>query len=308
MIRVKNLNKSYGEIHALDNISFEVPANCITTISGADGAGKSTIFKILIGLVKKDSGDLYLNNKNINSDYQKVTSIAGYMPERFSLYPDLSVEENLNFYADIHQVPVPQREARKKRLLETTGMIQFKKRKARDLSGGMKQKLSLSSILLSAPQLIILDEPTTGVDPLSRIEFFNIINELKQEGKTILISTPYLDEAEKSDNIIFIKEGQIIKSGSLSEMKDNFPVKLYKILPQGNVYEILEKLSEQTEFRDNLYIRGKYLKYTQVSQENFLHLIPSRSVEEEIPRLEDIYLFYERQARTHLKKTNAANN
>lgn len=308
MIQIKNLNKSFNNIRVLDNISFEVPTNSITTISGADGAGKSTIFKILIGLIKKDSGDIFLNNQNIKGNLQKITSITGYMPERFSLYPDLSVEENLNFYADIHQVPLSRRETLKKRLLETTGMIQFKKRKARALSGGMKQKLSLSTILLSAPQFIILDEPTTGVDPLSRIEFFNIINDLKKEGKTILISTPYLDEAERSDHIIFIKEGKIIKSGTLTEIRKHFPAKLYKILPKGNAFEIIKTLSEQEELRDNLYIRGKYIKYIQISAKSHLHQIPSYSVEEEIPRLEDIYLFYERQNRTRQKGTNAADN
>lgn len=308
MIRIKDLKKSFEDVKALDNISIRIPRNSITTISGADGAGKSTIFKIIVGLVKKDAGEIYLNSEKIEGDHKKITSITGYMPERFSLYPDLSVEENLNFYADIHQVPFSRREALKKRLLETTGMIQFKKRKARALSGGMKQKLSLSAILLSAPQLIILDEPTTGVDPLSRIEFFNIINDLKEEGKTILISTPYLDEAEKSDYIIFIKEGRIIKSGALSEITKNFPAKLYRILPRGNIYEILKTLSGQEEFRDNLYIRGKYLKYTQVSHNNYLNRIPSHSVEEEIPKLEDIYLFYERQTRIRKKESNAANN
>jgi len=308
MIQVKNLNKSFGNIKTLKNISFGVPSNSITTISGADGAGKSTIFKILIGLLKMDSGDIYLNSQNIKEDYKKITTITGYMPERFSLYPDLSVEENLNFFSDIHQVPFSRREALKKRLLETTGMIQFKKRKARALSGGMKQKLSLSAILLSAPQFIILDEPTTGVDPLSRIEFFKIINDLKHEGKTILISTPYLDEAEKSDNVIFIKEGQIIKSGPLREIIKNFPAKLYKILPRGNVYEIIQSLAEQEELRDNLYIRGKYIKYIQVSEKNHLHQIPSHSVQEEVPKLEDIYLFYERQNHSRERETDAADN
>jgi ABC-2 type transport system ATP-binding protein len=224
-----------------------------------------------------------------------MTSITGYMPERFSLYPDLSVEENLNFFADIHQVPLKKREERKHALLEKTGMLPFKTRRARDLSGGMKQKLALASILLSAPQLIILDEPTTGVDPLSRIEFFNIIKDLKAEGKTIAISTPYLDEAEQGDYIVFLKEGKVIKKDSIKNLKKTFPARLFKIVPDGNIFDIMENLETHKELKENLFIRGKYIKYLQTGGINHVDLIPHISVKEEKPKLEDIYIYYERQ-------------
>lgn len=302
MIRIEDLSKSFGNIRAVNNISLEIPEKKITIIAGADGAGKSTMFKMLIGLVKKDSGEIFLRNKNINNQYSQITSITGYMPERFSLYPDLSVEENMNFFSDIHQVSIKRRESLTAKLLKKTGMSQFKKRKARALSGGMKQKLALSTILLSAPQLIILDEPTTGVDPLSRIEFFNIINELKEEGKTIIISTPYLDEAEKGDYIIFLKNGKVIKKDSIHILKKNFPAKLFKILPRGNIFEIMENLNKNKELKENIYIKGKYIKYIQAQNINCIHLIPHISIEEEIPKLEDIYLFYERQEGDNYKE------
>lgn len=184
----------------------------------------------------------------------------------------------------------------KQRLLETTGMIQFKNRRARALSGGMKQKLALSSILLSAPELVLLDEPTTGVDPLSRIEFFNIIKDLKQEGKTIFISTPYLDEAENSDHIIFLKEGTIIKKGAMKTIREQFPARIFSILPRGNIYEIMDRLNRHPDMQHSIYIRGKFIKYMQVSRENHLELIPAISVNQESPKLEDIFLFYERQS------------
>ena len=295
MIELKNMSRSFGDIAAVQDVSFEIPDSQITIITGADGAGKSTIFKMLVGLVRKDRGSIFLKGEDIGSDYSKMTSITGYMPERFSLYPDLSVEENLNFFADIHQVPLKKREERKHALLEKTGMLPFKARRARDLSGGMKQKLALASILLSAPQLIILDEPTTGVDPLSRIEFFGIIKDLKAEGKTIVISTPYLDEAEQGDYIVFLKEGQVIKKDSIENLKKTFPAKLFKILPDGNIFDIMENLEAYKELKENLYIRGKYIKYLQTGGVNHLHLIPHVSVEEEKPKLEDIYIYYERR-------------
>lgn len=295
MVKLENISRSFGDIAAVQDVSFEIPTSQITIITGADGAGKSTLFKMLVGLVRKDHGNIFLKGEDIGSDYSKMTSITGYMPERFSLYPDLSVEENLNFFADIHQVPLKKREERKQALLEKTGMLPFKARRARDLSGGMKQKLALASILLSAPQLIILDEPTTGVDPLSRIEFFNIIKDLKAEGKTIAISTPYLDEAEQGDYILFLKEGKVIKKDSIENLKKTFPAKLFKIVPDGNIFDIMEKLETHKELKENLFIRGKYIKYLQTGGINHVDLIPHISVKEEKPKLEDIYIYYERQ-------------
>jgi ABC-type multidrug transport system ATPase subunit len=295
MVKLENVSRSFGDIAAVQDVSFEIPASQITIITGADGAGKSTLFKILVGLVRKDRGGIFLKGEDIGSDYSKMTSITGYMPERFSLYPDLSVEENLNFFADIHQVPLKKREERKQALLEKTGMLSFKARRARDLSGGMKQKLALASILLSAPQFIILDEPTTGVDPLSRIEFFNIIKDLKAEGKTIAISTPYLDEAEQGDYIVFLKEGKAIKKDSIENLKKTFPAKLFKIVPDGNIFDIMENLEAHKELKKNLYIRGKYIKYLQTGGVNHVNLIPHISAAEEKPKLEDIYIYYERQ-------------
>lgn len=295
MVKLERLSRSFGDIAAVQDVSFEIPVSQITIITGADGAGKSTLFKMLVGLVRKDRGNIYLRGEDIGSDYRKMTAITGYMPERFSLYPDLSVEENLNFFADIHQVPLKKREERKHRLLEKTGMWPFKARRARDLSGGMKQKLALASILLSAPQFIILDEPTTGVDPLSRIEFFNIIKDLKAEGKTIAISTPYLDEAEQGDYIVFLKDGKVIKKDSIVNLKKNFPARLFKIVPDGNIFDIMENLEAHKELKENLFIRGKYIKYLQTGDINHVNLIPHISAAEEKPKLEDIYIYYERR-------------
>ena len=302
MVRLESISKSFGSIKAIEDISFEIPESKITIIAGADGSGKSTIFKIILGLLKKDSGEIYLHRENIGKDYRKITSIAGYMPERFSLYKDLTVEENMNFFADIYQVPKRKKEELKNRLLIKTGMNNFKNRRAGNLSGGMKQKLALSTILLSIPEFIILDEPTTGVDPLSRIEFFNIIKELKEDGKTIIISTPYLDEAENGDYIVFVRNGRIIKKDSINRLKNNFSAKLFRILPKGNIFEIINNLKKHEDLKDNFYIQGKYLKYIQIEEKNYTHLIPYYSIEEEKPKLEDIYIYYERMEEQELKR------
>jgi ABC-2 type transport system ATP-binding protein len=296
MISVQNLSRAFGPIQAVKDVSFSLEPGAVTILAGADGAGKSTILKMILGLVKRDAGEIFLEGKQVGKHFDKITAITGYMPENFSLYSDLSVEENLNFYADIHQVPRQRREEMKNRLLAKTGMLPFKKRRAGALSGGMKQKLSLSSILLALPQVLILDEPTTGVDPLSRIEFFSIIEELKQEGKTVVMATPYLDEAEKGDEIVFIKEGKILRKGVISSLKAEFPAKLYRVLPRGNILEIMQDLQADPEIKDDIYIRGRFIKYLERERDrSMLDRIPAREVREESPTLEDIYLYYERK-------------
>lgn len=294
MLRVDELSKTFGSIKAVERVSFAVTKGSITILAGADGAGKSTILKMILGLIKKDEGEIYLNDEPVNRNFSRITGIAGYMPERFSLYADLSVEENLNFFSDIHRVTKKQREELKHRLLEKTGMLPFKKRRAGALSGGMKQKLALSTILLAFPEIIILDEPTTGVDPLSRIEFFNILEELKDEGKTIIMATPYLDEAEKGDAVIFMKGGKILRKGTISELKDSFPARLFRILPEGNVLEVMQGLQADPEIRDDVYMRGRYIKYLQRGEMGPIARIPTREIQEESPTLEDIFLYYER--------------
>jgi ABC-2 type transport system ATP-binding protein len=233
----------------------------------------------------------------VGKNFHRITRITGYMPERFSLYTDLSVDENLNFYSDIHQVPWRRREELKHRLLEKTGMLAFKERRAGALSGGMKQKLALSTILLAFPEIIILDEPTTGVDPLSRIEFFNIIEELKAERKTVILATPYLDEAEKGDEIIFIKDGKILRKGSIKTIKETFPARLFRILPEGNTLQVMKRLQEDKSLIGDVYVRGRFIRYMQRGTRARLEKIPVREIHEVSPTLEDIYLYYERSSR-----------
>ncbi len=294
MLAVKDLSKSFGPIKAVDRVSFSALRGKITIIAGADGAGKSTIFKIILGLIKKDKGDIFVKDNPVDGNFSRVTDITGYMPERFSLYTDLTVEENMDFFADIQKVKSGRKRELKNRLLERTGMLPFRKRRAGALSGGMKQKLALSTILLSSPDILILDEPTTGVDPLSRIEFFKIMDDLKKEGKTIVMATPYLDEAEKGDFIVFIRKGKKIKQGAIRDIKDNFPEKMFRILPAGNIFETLNELNSKKEIRAHFYVKGRYIKCLFKGDSDFLATIKADEIREEKPSLEDIYLYYER--------------
>jgi ABC-2 type transport system ATP-binding protein len=295
MVRLERVVKSFAAVRAVDDVSLEIERSAITILTGADGAGKSTVFKLLVGLARMDSGRILLDGEDIAGDHSRITSICGYMPEKFSLYADLSVEENLDFFAAVQRVPAARRQELKKRLLERTGMEPFRRRRAGALSGGMKQKLALSTILLSSPELIILDEPTTGVDPLSRIEFFAIIESLKNEGRTIVMSTPYLDEAEKGDRVVFMKNGRVMRQDSLASLRGSFPARLFRILPKGNIFAAMDAAAAVPGLRDSAYMRGKFIKYLQTGGENLGRLIPHLEMVEERPTLEDMYIYYERR-------------
>ncbi len=223
MIEVKELTKTFLNTIAVDRVSFSVKKRSIFGLIGPDGAGKTTLFRIICGLLKADSGQVCLNGEApARLDKDKL----GYMPQRFSLYGDLTVIENIDFFASLYALKSSLIRERAEEILGITGLLPFKERLARQLSGGMKQKLSLSCALLTRPQVLILDEPTYGVDPASRQEFWKILYQLNQEGMTVLLSTPYMDEAELCHRLAFINQGQLLKVGSPTELKDmlKYPV------------------------------------------------------------------------------------
>ena len=207
-IEIKNISKSYGEIKALDNVSFEVKKGELFGLIGPDGAGKTTLFRLLTTLINPDAGSATVDGLDIMKDYREIRTRVGYMPGRFSLYPDLSVEENLQFFAAIFGVTVEQSYHLVAPIYKQ--IEPFKTRRAGKLSGGMKQKLALSCALIHCPSVLFLDEPTTGVDAVSRSEFWDMLSELKKQGITILVSTPYMDEASRCDRIALMNEGRIL--------------------------------------------------------------------------------------------------
>ena len=217
-ISINDVTKNYGSICALDNVSFEVEKGELFGLIGPDGAGKTTLFRILTTLLVPDSGTATVEGLDAIKDYKRIRSIVGYMPGRFSLYQDLSVEENLEFFASIFGVDVKDNYDI---IAPIYSQIEpFAKRRAGKLSGGMKQKLALSCALIHRPQVLFLDEPTTGVDAVSRSEFWDMLAGLKQYGISILVSTPYMDEAGRCDRIALINEGKVLKIDIPENIKD----------------------------------------------------------------------------------------
>lgn len=240
-INVNHINKSYGngKITAVRDVSFQVNRSEIFGLIGPDGAGKTTIFRILTTLLKPDSGNASVDGFDVVKDYKAIRERVGYMPGRFSLYQDLTVEENLNFFATVFSTTVEENYDLIKDIYQQ--IEPFKKRKAGALSGGMKQKLALSCALIHKPSVLFLDEPTTGVDPVSRKEFWQMLQKLKKEGITILVSTPYMDEATLCDRIALISEGKILKIDTPENMVNNFGMALWSV-QSADMYKLLKDI------------------------------------------------------------------
>jgi ABC-2 type transport system ATP-binding protein len=232
-VEVEDLRKKFGEVTALAGVSFSVAEGSLCGLIGADGAGKTTLLRILVTLLTPDRGTASVLGKNAGTEFTAIRTTVGYMPQRFSLYGDLSVGENLRFFADVFGVAAAERKSRLERLLSFSRLGPFVNRRAAQLSGGMKQKLALSCALIHTPRLLILDEPTTGVDPLSRQEFWDILFELKRQGITILVSTPYMDEATQCDSLLLLHRGRIVRQGTPAALLASYPLALYRIQSTG---------------------------------------------------------------------------
>lgn len=238
IIEINNLSKSYGKTKALDNVSFNVERGELFGLIGPDGAGKTTLFRLLTTLLTSDEGSATVDGRDIVKDYLNIRSQVGYMPGRFSLYPDLTVEENLEFFAALFGVTVKESYdliAPIYRQIEP-----FRKRRAGKLSGGMKQKLALSCALIHRPDVLFLDEPTTGVDAVSRREFWDMLSQLKTQGITILVSTPYMDEASRCDRIALCNEGHILGVNTPQNFVHDFNEMLYGIRAK-DMFSLLQR-------------------------------------------------------------------
>jgi ABC-type multidrug transport system ATPase subunit len=238
-VKFHQIDKRFGGITALSGIDFGVREGELFGIIGPDGAGKSTLFRIMVSLLLPDSGSCTVNGFDVKKDYREIRKIIGYMPGRFSLYMDLSVEENLAFYARVFGTSV---EANYDLIKDIYTQIEpFRKRLAGKLSGGMKQKLALSCALIHRPQILVLDEPTTGVDAVSRMEFWEMLEKIRREGITILVSTPYMDEAALCDRIALIQKGSVLDIMDPSvPMQGPYPV--YSLRSNRGPYSYLEHL------------------------------------------------------------------
>ncbi len=254
-IDISGLSKSYGAVKALDRVNLRVERGELFGLIGPDGAGKTTLYKILTTLLPPDGGTATLGGLDVGRDYRRIRSTIGYMPERFSLYPDLTVNENLHFFASLFGVRV---EDNFDLVAPIFGQLaKFPNRRAGALSGGMKQKLALSCALIHRPELLLLDEPTTGVDAVSRNEFWEMLGGLRAKGITIMVSTSYMDEAERCGRIALIDRGHILDVDTPKALTSRFEGRLFAVAA-SQMYRLLELLGE-TEGVENCYTFGASL-------------------------------------------------
>ncbi|MFN8251684.1 MAG: ABC transporter ATP-binding protein [Ferruginibacter sp.] len=256
-VEIHNIIKTYGkkkEVLALDNISFSVPQGELFGIIGPDGAGKTSLFRILTTLLVADSGTASVDGFDVLIDYKAIRKRVGYMPGRFSLYPDLTVEENLHFFATIFNTSVRENYDLIKDIYSQ--IEPFKERRAGKLSGGMKQKLALSCALIHRPSVLFLDEPTTGVDAVSRKEFWEMLKGLRQQGITILVSTPYMDEAELCGRVALMQQGKILSINSPGGIIEQFSKPLYAA-KAADMLQLLDRFKSSEKVAD-AYPFGEY--------------------------------------------------
>jgi ABC-type multidrug transport system ATPase subunit len=257
-ISIQHISKSYKDVQAVRDISLEVQKGELFGLIGPDGAGKTTLMRILMTLLVQDKGQATMGGFDVIKDYKKIRNRVGYMPGRFSLYQDLTVEENLNFFATVFKTTI----------VENYDLIKdiyvqiepFKNRLAGKLSGGMKQKLALSCALIHKPEILVLDEPTTGVDAVSRKEFWEMLKKLQQKGITILVSTPYMDEAMLCNRIALMQKGQMLDVDTPQKLVENYERKLYAIRSL-DMHRLIQDL-RAWEKTDSAYAFGQYLHVT----------------------------------------------
>ncbi len=296
MLAIQHVYKSYGSLNANIDIDFSIQKGKMVGLIGPDGAGKTTLMRMICSLMIPDQGKIKVGAYDTISDRMKVRSIIGYMPQKFSLYPDLTVEQNINFFADLFDISKKERMARISELYKFSRLEPFKKRQAGALSGGMKQKLALSCNLIHSPDVLILDEPTYGVDPLSRQEFWEIVRTIKNMGTTILVSTPYMDEAEHFDSLLLMFNGKIINRGLLNDILKVFPYHLYSVIFNKSSNHESLKITNNAIKSVHIFGDRTHISFNnQVSDQQWTSWLQAGLIKEyqiESPSLEDVFLYY----------------
>lgn len=296
-IRVESLSKSFNDFSAVDRLSLSVAEGEIYGLVGPDGAGKTTTMRLLTAIMEPTAGDAWVMGHHIVSAAEAIKEKIGYMSQRFGLYPDLTVSENIDFYADIYSVPRRGRSEKVDRLLAFSDLTSFRRRQAGNLSGGMKQKLGLACTLIHTPRVLFLDEPTNGVDPVSRRDFWRILYQLLRDGVTIFVSTAYLDEAERCNRLGLLYEGRLIAQGTPEEVKRLMPGVLLQVRCDSP-REAMGHLRTQIEgasvglFGDRIHVvvadrDEAIVQIEQVLASESLSLHEVREIE---PSLEDVFV------------------
>jgi ABC-2 type transport system ATP-binding protein len=254
----EQVSKSYGSVRALHAVSFAIARGEMFGLIGPDGAGKTTTIRLACGLIGADEGTISVLGRSPTSDHRAITGEVGYLSQRFSLYGDLTIDENIAFFAEIHGVA--HYRAERDRLLAMTQLTPFRKRRADKLSGGMKQKLALACTLIHQPQVLLLDEPTTGVDPVSRREFWKLLSEFLSQGLTIVMATPYLDEAERCARVALLHSGRLMAIDSPAALQSSLQGVLFEVIvdaarPPVDVLAAIPGVTDVQVFGDRAHVR-----------------------------------------------------
>jgi len=289
--------KRYGPLRALDGLSFDVEPGEMFGLIGPDGAGKTTTIRVLCGLLHVDEGQVRVLGHDPVREHRAITRSVGYFSQRFSLYGDLSIDENIAFFAEIHGLR--RYEERRQRLLDLTQLTPFRSRLADRLSGGMKQKLALACTLVHEPTVIVLDEPTTGVDPVSRREFWKLLSEFLQMGITIVVSTPYLDEAERCARVALLHEGRLLALDTPDALRASLPGRIVEVIAEDQeraaaIAGSLEGVEDVQTFGERMHVRfGPGIDGVSVARVTTALLaagLHARGAREVAPSLEDVFI------------------
>jgi ABC-2 type transport system ATP-binding protein len=298
VISVQSLSKSFGSIQAVNELSFSVSQGEIFGLVGPDGAGKTTTMRMLTGIMLPDSGTIKVLGKEVGLHSKSVKDEIGYMSQRFGLYPDLTVMENLRFFADLYGVSRKERESATERLLTFSRLSPFKDRPAGKLSGGMKQKLGLMCALIHTPKVLFLDEPTFGVDPVSRYDFWQILYQLLKEQVTIFVSTAYLDEAERCGRVGFMHKGSLLTSDSPANLKKRMMEKILELELKENrrAAAFLQKefgSRSVSVYGGRIHLAVKDYEKNSETALKLLHAqnIKVDAVRQVVPSLEDVFVY-----------------
>jgi ABC-2 type transport system ATP-binding protein len=304
LIEIRGLRKHFRDHEAIQGIDLSIEKGEIFGLIGPDGAGKSTLVRLLAGILPPTAGKISLHNIDVVTDYEQARLIIGYMPQTFGLYGPLTVAENLRVVARIRGVTGAEFQKRTERLYKFSGLTPFQNRRADRLSGGMKQKLGLCCVLIHQPSILLLDEPTVGVDPISRREFWDILHTLAVQGSTILISTPYLEEAARCHRIAFLRQGKILEVLDPRTLRERFPYVTCDIFapePRGLLQGLKERLTPTAAFLsgDHVHLIGeRQLLASGKLEKTVQHLVgrgATMEVKETAPTVQDLYFVLERR-------------
>ena len=297
-IEVNNLTKKFGSFTSVDSVSFNVEKGEVFGFLGANGAGKSTTIRMLCGILAPTSGDALVGGYSVMKQPDKVKNNIGYMSQRFSLYNDLTVIENINFFGGVYGLEGNEFTERKNWVLEIANLKGKENLMTASLPGGIKQRLALGTAVIHKPEIVFLDEPTSGVDPISRRNFWELINDLSNEGTTVFVTTHYLEEAEYCNNIILINAGKITAEGSSEELKKNyiknpiFEIECDRVVDAMNLLSTQSFIDEISIFGNNLHllVNEKFKDQTQITSALSENKIEVKRMDKIIPTLEDVFI------------------